>query len=201
MVAKRVAVGAMWVLLTAAPALAGPVTAPPAPPVDPRLPDLNRRTSALKDEIRAAHARLSLLLEDITGDVEGASEIVLRLDDDLGGWFRMIHARVVLDNEVQLVVEPDERAAGSRRPVFRGLVTPGAHTVQVLVTARGNGHGVFSYLNAYRFDLTASRSFTTTAGQSSRVRIVAYDTGGADRPVEERPAVRFVEKVSPLVRR
>jgi hypothetical protein len=200
MAARRMVLWGILAMLVATPAVAGPPPEPPSPPPHgaAQLLDLNERTSKLADDVRASHARLSLMLEQLTGDTEGASELVVRLDDELGGWFRMTGAKVVLDGQVELALENGERVSGAKRPVFRGFLAPGAHTVQVLVKARGNGHGVFSYLNAYRFELKGAHSLTTTAGTSTRLRIVVYDQGGVERPFDERPAVRWAERVSPL---
>ena len=80
-------------------------------------------------------------------------------------------------------------------PIFNGSIPPGDHTVQVLVNLRGHGYGVFSYLRGYRFEVRSSHSFTAVEGKTTRLRVLAYEKGGVTTPLEERPAVRYHEKV------
>jgi len=80
-------------------------------------------------------------------------------------------------------------------PIFNGSIPPGDHTVQVLINLRGHGYGVFSYLRGYKFEVRASHSFTAVEGKTSQLRILAYEKGGVTTKLEERPAVRFIEKV------
>ena len=60
---------------------------------------------------------------------------------------------------------------------------------------QGNGYGVFSYLRGYRFEVRSSHSFTAVEGKTMQLQVVAYEKGGVTTPLEERPAVRYVEKV------
>jgi hypothetical protein len=55
----------------------------------------------------------------------------------------------------------------------------------------GNGFGLFSYLEGYRFRLRSSYAFTAEDGKIARVDIVAYEQGGINQPIEERPSVRY----------
>ena len=76
-----------------------------------------------------------------------------------------------------------------------GSVPPGDHTLQVLLQLRGHGYGVFSYLRGYRFEVKSSHSFTVTEGKTMELEAVAWEKGGVTTPVEQRPAIRYVEKV------
>lgn len=69
-------------------------------------------------------------------------------------------------------------------------------TLQVLVNLQGNGYGVFSYLRGYRFEVRSSHSFTAVEGKTINLQAVAYEKGGVTTPLEERPAIRYVEKVT-----
>ena len=80
-------------------------------------------------------------------------------------------------------------------PIFNGSIPPGDHTVQVLVNLQGHGYGVFSYLRGYKFGVRSSHSFTAVEGKTTRLRILAYEKGGVTTPLEERPAIRYLEKV------
>jgi hypothetical protein len=55
---------------------------------------------------------------------------------------------------------------------------------------------VFSYLKGYHFEARSSHSFTAVEGKTLTLQIVAYEKGGVTTPLEERPAVRFNEKIA-----
>jgi hypothetical protein len=80
-------------------------------------------------------------------------------------------------------------------PIFNGSIPPGDHTVQVLINLQGYGYGVFSYLRGYKFEVRSSHSFTAVEGKTTQLRILAYEKGGVTTPLEERPAIRYLEKV------
>ena len=56
---------------------------------------------------------------------------------------------------------------------------------------RGNGYGVFRYLNKYRFTVRSSHTFTVDEGKASSIRAVAFEKGNATTPMEKRPALDF----------
>jgi hypothetical protein len=72
---------------------------------------------------------------------------------------------------------------------------PGEHTLTVNLEYRGHGYGMFNYLKGYRFKVRSTYSFTAPEGKAVTVRFLGYEQGGPATPIEERPAVRFVERV------
>lgn len=180
-----------------APAAAG------APPMDGatyavRLRDLEQRIDELKEQIRRSHTRLSLLSDTILSGGGAGSRAVIRFNNELSSAFRVTRVLVVLDGAVQYN-KTDQSGALAEQveiPIFNGAIPPGDHTLQVLVNLQGNGFGVFSYLRGYRFEVRSSHSFTAVEGKTINLQAVAYEKGGVTTPLEERPAVRYVEKVS-----
>jgi hypothetical protein len=81
-------------------------------------------------------------------------------------------------------------------PLYQELVQPGDHTLQIKLEYQGNGYGIFSYLKGYKFEVTSSRSFTALEGKTIRLTVIGYEQGGPTTPLEEKPAVRFVEKTT-----
>jgi hypothetical protein len=78
-------------------------------------------------------------------------------------------------------------------PVFDIAVPPGPHVLQVLLRYQGNGYGVFSYLKGYKFDVRSSHSIVIAPGGLTELTVVGLEKGGVTTPLEERPAVRWVE--------
>jgi len=184
------------------PPAAGSATTAAAPGMDGatyvvRLRDLQQRIDQLKEQIRRSHTRLSLLSDTILSGGSSGSRATIRFENKLSGQFRLTRALIVLDGAVQYNKTDRSGALAEQHviPVFSGSIPPGDHTVQVLVNLQGHGYGVFSYLRGYRFEVRSSHSFTAVEGKTTRLRILAYEKGGVTTPLEERPAVRYLERV------
>ncbi|WP_231510994.1 hypothetical protein [Chondromyces apiculatus] len=174
-----------------------------APPMDGgtyavRMRDLQQRIDELKEQIRRSHTRLSLLSETILSSSGTGSRAVIRFDNELSSAFRLTRVLVVLDGAVQYnkTDQSGSLSEQSEIPIFNGTLPPGDHTIQVLVNLQGNGFGVFSYLRGYRFEVRSSHSFTAVEGKTINLQAVSYEKGGVTTPLEERPAIRYVEKVT-----
>jgi hypothetical protein len=104
----------------------------------------------------------------------------------------------VLDGAVQYNKQDDSGALAEQKeiPIFSGSVPPGDHTLQVVLKLRGHGYGVFSYLRGYKFNVPATHSFTVTEGKAVRLDAIVWEKGDVTTPLEERPAIRWDQKVS-----
>lgn len=200
-----------------APASAAPAATPPAatPPVATkpaaeaapkgmdgatyavRLRDLEARVDELKEQIRRSHTRLSLLSDTILSGGLGGARTSIRFQNDMSGAFRLTRALFVLDGAVQYNKQDDTGALAAQKeiPIFKGSITPGDHTLQVLLRLRGHGYGVFSYLRGYQFEVKQTHSFSVTEGKEVELDVIAWEKGGVTTPLEQRPAVRYLEKL------
>ncbi|PIE05298.1 MAG: hypothetical protein CSA75_05495 [Sorangium cellulosum] len=57
---------------------------------------------------------------------------------------------------------------------------------------------MFSYLRGYKFEVRSSHSFTVTEGKSIKLRAIAHEKGGVTTPLEQRPAVRYLENIGAI---
>ena len=190
---------------SAAPAgSAAPTTATPAgmdgSTYSVRLRDLEQRVDELKEQIRRSHTRLSLLSDTILGGGVAGARAGLEFENTMSGAFQLTRAVFVLDGAVQYNKSDDTGKLTEQRriPIYRGSIPPGDHTLQVLLELRGHGYGVFSYLRGYRFEVRSSHSFTVTEGKAISLKAIAYEKGGVTTPLEQRPAVRYVENVGAI---
>ena len=162
-----------------------------------RLRDLEQRINELKEQIRRSHTRLALLSESILSGITAAARAEVVFENDMSSAFRLKRI-VALYDGAPLATKTDERdTIGDQKeiPLYAELVQPGDHTLQVLLEYQGNGYGIFSYLKGYKFEVRSSRSFTAIEGKTLQLRVVGYEQGGPTTPLEERPAVRYVEKI------
>jgi hypothetical protein len=162
-----------------------------------RLEQLRGDINDLKEKIRRSHTRLALLSESILSGVTAAAKADVVFENEMSSAFRLKRI-VALYDGAPLATKTDEREnIGDLKeiPLYSELVQPGDHTVQFLIEYQGNGYGIFSYLRGYTFTVRGSRSFTALEGKTLSVRVIGYEQGGPTTPLEERPAVRYVEKV------
>lgn len=163
-----------------------------------RLRDLEQRVDELKEQIRRSHTRLSLLSETILSTSVQGSRAEVVFQNDMSSAFRLVRALFVLDGAVQYNKADDTGALGEQStiPILTGSIPPGDHTLQILLQFQGNGYGVFSYLKGYKFDVRSTHSFRAIEGKTINLQVIAYEKGGVTTPLEERPSVRYFEKVS-----
>lgn len=163
-----------------------------------RLRDLEQRINELKEQVRRTHTRLALLSESILSGITAASRAEVVFQNEMSSAFRLKRI-VALYDGAPLTTKTDERdQIGDQKeiPLYAELVQPGDHTLQVLLEYQGNGYGIFSYLKGYKFEVRSSRGFTALEGRTISLRVVGYEQGGPTTPFEERPAVRYVERVT-----
>lgn len=163
-----------------------------------RLRDLEQRIDELKEQIRRSHTRLSLLSDTILAGNGGGSRAIIKFSNEISTAWKISKLLVVLDGSVQYSKTEQQGmiAEAGEVPVFTGTIPPGAHTVQVLVNLTGTGFGVFSYLKGYKFEIRSDHSFTSLEGKTTNLQVVSFEKGGATARFEERPAVRYGEKVT-----
>jgi hypothetical protein len=92
----------------------------------------------------------------------------------VGAQFRLVHVTCTLDGQ-SVYSGP----GGGSIEMFRRPPAPGAHTISIQAEYLGNGGGVFSYFEGYRFNVRAGRAFTASAEQPTRVTVTALERGGA----------------------
>jgi len=54
---------------------------------------------------------------------------------------------------------------------------------------------VFSYLRGYQFEVKQSHSFSVTEGKELDLDVISWEKGGVTTPLEQRPAVRYLERL------
>lgn len=161
-----------------------------------RLRNLEQRINELKEQIRRSHTRLALLSESILSGITAAAKAEVVFENDMSSAFRLKRIVALYDGAPLATKTDDKDNIGDMKevPLYNELVQPGDHTVQVLIEYQGNGYGIFSYLKGYKFEVRSSRSFTAIEGKTIQLRVIGYEQGGPTTPIEEKPAVRFVEK-------
>jgi hypothetical protein len=161
-----------------------------------KLRDLEQKVNQLKEKIFRSKARLSLLAEKVLAGPAGAgARAVIIYSDKMGSSFKLIKAVFILDG-VPIFNKSDQKGMKKKKglQLFSAPVVPGEHTLSVNVEYKGNGYGLFAYLNDYRFKVRSSTAFSVDEGKSKQLEIVIYEKGNIATPLEERPAIKYVEQ-------
>jgi hypothetical protein len=181
--------------------------AAPSKPIDAgtyavRLRDLEQRINELKERIFRSKARLSLLAETVLEGVVGGGQAVIIHENRMSQSYRLVRVVYALDGAPIFTKADEEGTLGDQKEfeVYNGSIIPGEHTLTVNLEYRGHGYGVFSYLKGYRFKLRSTYTFAVPEGRVSTVHVVGYEKGGPTTPLEERPAVRYIERVERQIR-
>lgn len=166
-----------------------------------RLRDLETRISMLQEQIYRSKARLSLLAESVISGVIAGSKATIVHRNEMGSSFKLVRAVFALDG-APVFSRASEDGEGlndsDEIELFNGSIVPGEHTLSVNLEYRGHGYGIFSYLKGYRFKVRSSHAFTAAEGKLIQLRVVAYEKGGPTTPLEDRPDVRYVERIDSI---
>ena len=125
-----------------------------------------------------------------------SGRLYLTFEDALSDTFELVRMELALDDEYILVCGDDARLLDVDEPylVFHGDVAAGTHTLRVALEYRGHGHGVFSYLEGYRFRVRAVHGFGVTEHAFVALHAAAIEQGGPEVPLEDRPHVVFRDR-------
>ena len=162
-----------------------------------RLRDLEQRINELKEQIFRSKARLSLLAETVLQGVVAGAQAVIVHENRMSSSYRLVKAVYALDGARIFSKADEEGSLGERREldIYDGSIVPGEHTLTVNLEYRGHGYGIFSYLKGYRFRVRSNYSFTAPEGKAVTLRVIGYEKGGPTAPLEERPAINYIERI------
>ena len=162
-----------------------------------RLRDLEQRINELKEQIFRSKARLSLLAETVLEGVVGGGQAVILHENRMSQSYKLVRVVYALDGAPIFAKADEEGSLGDQQEfeIYNGSIVPGEHTLTVNLEYRGHGYGVFAYLKGYRFKVRSTYTFAVPEGRVATVHVVGYEKGGPTTPLEERPAVRYIERV------
>ncbi len=184
----------------AAPAAAQVAEEPVETQIGAESPDFNRRllsaeeeVNGLKEQVFRAKATLQLLKEIVIQGSTSGARAVLWHKNELGPAFTIQSVAYYLDGQsIYSKTVLDESLSGkSEFKLHDGPIPAGNHTIAVSMVLRGNGFGVFSYVDQYTFNVQSSYAFTAEDGKSCEVWVRVKERKGIGRSFVERPWVEY----------
>jgi hypothetical protein len=176
----------------AAPAAVDPNSVKPEDmPTAVRMRRLEQKTQALKERAWQLKARVQMLKEQVLGGGVGAQAVITHAND-MSSAFHLTSLVYSLDGTQVLDrnenTSPDLYKVKSV-DVFTGPISPGNHNISAVAVYRGHGYGLFEYMSKYTFTAKGTNQFTTDEGKISKVECKGYEKGGANTPMQNKPAI------------
>jgi hypothetical protein len=183
---------------------ATPSDAPP-PVADPATFDLQLRTmeedvNALKEQVFRSKAILMLLKEIVIQGASGGSRATIFHVNKLGASYKIESVSYYLDGQGKFS-QSDENGnlnVTKELEVWDGAIPPGSHTLSTTIKIRGDGMGLFSYVEDYTFTVQASNNFEAEEGKACQIRTLIGQKKGIARSFTERVNVTFETRCDPL---
>jgi hypothetical protein len=125
------------------------------------------------------------------GCVDAVGERGLRvvLHSEVGASFRLLAASVAIDR--RMIFEGE--VASMPMELYQGaLPSTGEHELAVKLRYQGQGAGVLSYLNGYRFVVSSRIGWVPGGGGGCTMEVVGFEEGGPTVPLEQRLKVRYL---------
>jgi hypothetical protein len=162
-----------------------------------KVRELETRVNDLKEKIFRSKTRLAILKEAVLATSIAGAEAQIIHRNEMGSTFHLekvvysldgapIFSRVDVDGDLDKQEELE---------IFNGPIVPGNHTVSVVMSYRGSGFGIFSYLSGYQFTVRDSYTFRGEEGKKLRVKVVGYEKGGITTDLKDRPSIRFEPQI------
>lgn len=163
-----------------------------------KVTELESRVNALKEKIFRSKTRLAILKESVLSSSIAGAEAQILHRNEMGSSFKLEKVSYSLDGTpIRSLVDQDGNLDDKEElEILSGPIVPGNHTVAVVMTYRGNGYGIFSYLKGYVFNLRSSHTFRAEEGKLVQVKVIGYEKGGVTTDLKDRPDVRFEDRLT-----
>ena len=165
-----------------------------------QIEKIEAQVNELKEEIFRARTRLAILKETVLASGLAGTEVEIIHRNEMGSSFKLERILYILDGSpIRQAVDKNGKLDQQEEiEIINGPITPGNHTLQVELIYRGNGYGVFSYLQSYRFTLNDVHTFRSEEGKRVVIKAIGYERGGITVDLQERPDIRFEKTIIDL---
>jgi hypothetical protein len=95
------------------------------------------------------------------------------------------------------IAEVEDKTLWEGKPemeLWKGAFGAGEHALTVLVAYKGNGHGVFSYYDNYRYEARASTRFRLEEGARLQMMVDILDKGGINTSFDKRLFIAIAQR-------
>ena len=158
-----------------------------------RLLTVEENVNSLKEKVFRSKATLQLLKEIVVqGSTSGARAVIWHVNE-LGAAYAIQSVSYFLDGQSIYSKAAVDGSIGKTKEfkLHDGAIPAGNHTLSVSMILRGNGFGVFNYVDRYTFNVQSSYGFAAEDGKSCEVWVRLKERKGIGRSFIERPSVEY----------
>ena len=158
-----------------------------------RLGTMEEHVNTLKEQVFRSKATLQLLKEIVIQGGSAGPRSTLSHVNDLGPSYRLESIAYYLDGQsIFAKADPGGSLDSAKElKVWDGAIPPGSHNLTVNMVLKGNGFGVFDYVDGYTFKVQSSYAFAAEEGQATQVRVVVDEKRGLGVGFKDRPSVEY----------
>jgi len=165
-----------------------------------QLLSMNEDVNITKKQVFNAKATLGLLRELVVqGNSAGSKSSVWHVNK-LSNSYTIEAISLFIDGESQYAKSDASGGISDSNELmlFDEKIKPGQHSITVEYRLRGNGLGVFNYVNQYGFNVQSSSIFTAEEGQNCQITILLDDHSFFTHSFLERPFISISDQCSEL---
>ena len=152
---------------------------------------IESQVNELKEEIFRSRTRLAILKESVLASGLSGTQLRIIHRNEMGANFKLIRAIYQLDEETIQTLTLGDDDDSKEEVIYDAGTTPGNHQLVVEMVYRGNGFGVFSYLQTFQFTVSDAQVFRAEDGKRVVLTAIGYERGGITLRTEDRPALRI----------
>lgn len=152
---------------------------------------IESQVNELKEEIFRSRTRLAILKESVLASGLSGTQLRIVHRNEMGANFKLIRAIYQLDEETIQTLTLGDEDDSKEEIIYDAGTTPGNHQLVVEMVYRGNGFGVFSYLQTFQFTVSDAQVFRAEEGKRVVLTAIGYERGGITVKTEDRPALRI----------
>jgi len=162
-----------------------------------KLIAIEEKVDSLKERIFRSKAQLMLLQQSLLQGAISTAKLTIHHQNSMGSSFYLLSASYFLDgNPIFTKSDYNGNLNGKKNILlYQGSIQPTTHTLTIELEYRGNGFGIFSYLNKYRFNIKSSHTFKAEEGKSVEIQVEAYEKGRLTVKLQDRPDIRYKMKI------
>ncbi len=154
---------------------------------------IEEKVTALKKNVFGAKATLNLLRELVVQSSVSGSKANIWQINNLGSSYAITNVSYTLDGE-SIKRESDssgDKNSKAQQMIFDGEMNVGEHNLVVELELTGQGRGLFTYVNDYKFTVRSATSFSSEEGENCVIRTIAETRSALNYSFEERPNIVF----------
>lgn len=158
-----------------------------------KLLSVEDKVNDLKERVFRSKATLELLREIVVQGASHGARAVLWHENELGSAYTVESISYYLDGQ-PIYTRVDEQGSLDQAEEIKlhdGAIPPGNHNISVSMVLRGNGFGVFNYIDQYTFKVQSSYAFVAEDSKTCEVRVRMDERKGIGRTFVERPQVLY----------